>query len=118
MLSDYLQPRPQPPDENIPFSAFPIYTGPTTPVFSTDDQGNLPSESEFLILRILFAFLILPRLLRCEKRVSFHLQHVWARKQLLPMPMCVLVACVVVHVRVFVCVDDYIVVHESPHVQK
>ena len=41
MLSDYLQPRPQPADENTPFSAFPVYTGPTTPAFSTDDQGNL-----------------------------------------------------------------------------
>jgi hypothetical protein len=40
MLSDYLQPRPQPPNENTPFSAFPVYTGPTTPAFSTDDQGN------------------------------------------------------------------------------
>ena len=41
MLSDYLQPLPQPRDENTPFSAFPLYTGPTTPAFSTDDQGNL-----------------------------------------------------------------------------
>ena len=41
MLSDYLQPLPQPRDENTPFSAFPVYTGPTTPAFSTDDQGNL-----------------------------------------------------------------------------
>ncbi len=41
MLSDYLQPLPQPPNENIPFSVFPVYTGPTTPALSTDDQGNV-----------------------------------------------------------------------------
>ena len=41
MLSDYLQPQPPTGGEIIPTSVFPVYTGPTVPVFSTDDQGNL-----------------------------------------------------------------------------
>ena len=41
MLSDYLQPQPPTGGEIIPSSAFPVYTGPRVPVFSTDDQGNL-----------------------------------------------------------------------------